>query len=175
MDKKELVGALKSMSDEEILALIRDARKEELKHTGFEKANEYYYSGVDGDIHISTFQDDNGLYDCANYYSDINVARECNRADTLMRKLRRFAAEYGGCRAPDDGPAAWYITYYYPDESFKVKCAEYDCENFTPGMVLFATEQAARNAIDEFSEELYWYFNFYKPMPHDFKYEDGEE
>lgn len=169
MNKKELVMALKDMSDEEILALIRNARKEESQHTGYEKADEYYYIGVDGDIATSTFQNDYGLYDCANYYSDIEVARNCNRADTLMRKLRRFAAEHGGCVAPC-GPTAWYITYHYPDEAFEVKCAEYDSENFTPGMVLFATEQAAQDAIAEFSEELYWYFNYYEPMPHDFSY-----
>lgn len=169
MDKKELAMALKDMSDEEILALIRDARKEEPKHAGYEKADEYYYIGIDGDIATSTFQNDYGLYDCANYYSDINVARNCSRADTLMRKLRRFAAEHGGCVGPC-GPNAWCITYYYPDEAFKVKCAEYDSENFTPGMVLFATEQAAQDAIDGFSDELYWYFNFYAPMPVDFEY-----
>lgn len=167
MDKKELAMALKDMSDEEILALIRDARKEEETiHTGYEQADEFFYIGVDGDLHRNTGPIE-GLYDCANYYSDINVARNCIRADTLMRKLRRFAAEHGGCVAPC-GPNAWYITYYYPDEAFEVKCAEYDGENFTPGIILFATEQAAQNAIDEFSDELYWYFNFYAPMPVDF-------
>ena len=164
MDKKELIGALKDMSDEEILALIRDAREEESKHTGYEKANEYYYIGIDGDIATSTFQNDYGLYDCANYYSDINVARECSRADTLMRKLRRFAAEHDGCAAPGESDT-WYITYYYPDESFEVRRAEYDYKNFTPGMVLFRSEKAAQDAIDEFADELYQYFNFYEPMP----------
>lgn len=168
MDKNELVGALKGMSDEEILALIRDARKEEVVHTGYEQADEYFYTGVDGDLHGNTGPAE-GLYDCANYYSDINVARECNRADTLMRKLRRFAAEHGGCIEPS-GPEAWYITYCYPDEVFEVKCAEYDCGAFTPGIILFSSEKAARNAIDEFADELYWYFNFYKPMPNGFNY-----
>ena len=165
MDKKELVGALKDMSDKEILALIRDARKEESKHTGYEKADKYFYIGIDGDIR-NISQDNYGLYDCANYYSDINVARECNRADTLMRKLRRFAAEHGGCAALGESDT-WYITYYYPDESFEVKCAEYDCGSFTPGIVLFKSEKAAQDAIDEFADELYWYFNFYEPMPYD--------
>lgn len=170
MDKKELVMTLKDMSDEEILTLIRDARKEEPEHTGYETANEYFYIGVDGDLHRNTGPADS-LYDCANYYSDINVARECNRADTLMRKLRRFAAEHGGCVAPY-GPDAWYITYCYPDE---MECVKYNCGAFTPGMVLFKSEKAARDAIGEFADELYWYFNFYEPMPHDFKYEDEEE
>ena len=164
MDKKELIGVLKDMSDEEILALIRDARKEESKHTGYEKADVYHFISIEGDIATSTFQSDYDLYDCANYYSDIEVARNCNRADTLMRKLRRFAAEHDGCAAPS-GPDAWYITYDYPDESFEVKCAKYDCENFTPGMVLFRSEKAAQDAIDGFTDELFWYFNFYEPMP----------
>lgn len=163
MDKKELIGALKDMSDEEILALIRDAREEESKHTGYEKIDAYFYIGVDGDLHKNTGPA-GSLYDCANYYSDINVARECNRADTLMRKLRRFAAEHDGCAVPGESDT-WYITYYYPDESFEVKHAEYDCESFTPGMVLFKSEKAAKDAIDEFADELYQYFNFYEPMP----------
>ena len=172
MDKKELAMALKDMSDEEILALIRDARKEEEKQiTGYEKTDddgEGYCEDRNGDLfYVYRPSKNSAIYDCANYYSDIEVARNCIHADTLMRKLRRFAAEHGGCVAPY-GPTAWYITYHYPDEAFEVKCAEYDSENFTPGMVLFATEQAARDAIVEFSEELYWYFNSYEPMPHDF-------
>lgn len=161
MDKKELAMALKDMSDEEILALIRDARKEEPKHTGYEKADEYYYIGMNGDIH-KVSQDNYGLYDCANYYSDDNVARECSRADTLMRKLRRFAAEHGGCFGPS-GPIAWCITYDYQDEAFKVEKYHYD-STYTPGMVLFESEQAAKDAIDEFANELDWYFNYYDPM-----------
>ena len=165
MDKKELAMVLKDMSDEEILALIRDARK--LIHTGYEQTDdEWFYLGVDGDIHktsgIST-----SLYNCANYYSDINVARECNRADTLMRKLRRFAAEHGGCVAPC-GPIAWCITYDYQDEAFKVEKYNYD-STYTPGMVLFESEQAAKDAIDEFADELNWYFNFYDPMAHEWE------
>ena len=147
MDKKELAMALKDMSDEEILALIRDARKE---HTGYEKVNEYFYSSANGDIHKSIIEDaTSGLYD--------------SRADTLMRKLRRFAAEHGGCAVAGESDT-WYITYYYPDSSFEVKCAEYDCGNFSPGMVFFRSEKAAQDAIDEFADELYWYFNFYEPM-----------
>ena len=161
MDKKELAMVLKDMSDEEILALIRDARKEEPKHTGYEKADEYFYIGVDGDLHKNTGPT-GSLYDCANYYSDINVARECSRADTLMRKLRRFAAEHGGCVAPC-GPIAWCITYDYQDEAFKVEKYNYD-STYTPGMVLFESEQAAKDAIDEFADELEWYFNYYDPM-----------
>lgn len=162
MDKKELAMALKDMSDEEILALIRDARKEEPTHTGYEKADEYFYIGVDGDIYKNNFQDSSGLYNCANYYSDGNVARACSRADTLMRKLRRFAAEHGGCFGPS-GPIAWCITYDYQDEAFKVEKYHYD-STYTPGMVLFESEQAAKDAIDEFADELDWYFNYYDPM-----------
>lgn len=164
MDKKELAMALKDMSDEEILALIRDARKEESKHTGYEKADEYYYIGVNGDIRKIS-QDDCGLYACANYYSDINVAHECSRADTLMRKLRRFAAEHGGCYGPS-GPSAWCITYNYPENAFEVKCYELN-EDFTPGIILFESEKAAKDAIDAFADELEWYFNYYDPMPHE--------
>lgn len=168
MDKKELVIALKDMSDGEIIALIRDARKEEkVKHTGYEKSREYFYIGVNGDIR-SISQDNCGLYDCANYYSDINVARGCTRADTLMRKLRRFAAEHGGCIGPN-GPNAWCITYDYGDESLGVKEHRY-CDLYIPGMILFESEQAAKDAINEFADELDWYFNYYEPMPADFNY-----
>ena len=166
MDKKELAMALKDMSDEEILALIRDARKEESKHTGYEKADEYFYIGVDGDLHKNTGPT-SSLYDCANYYSDINVARDCVRADTLMRKLRRFAAEHGGCFGPS-GPSAWCITYNYPEDAFEVKCREFDGD-FTPGIILFESEKAAKDAIDEFADELEWYFNYYDPMARDWE------
>lgn len=168
MDKKELAMALKDMSDEEILALIRESRNPEPQETGYERAacgKDYYYEqcGVIKKDEDNYFEHNTNQYKSSNYYTNIQVAVNNIRADNLMRKLRRFAAEHGGCIAPC-GPDAWYITYYYPDEAFRVKCCKYYGEEFTPGMILFATEQAAQDAIGEFSEELYWYFNFYEPM-----------
>ena len=139
----------------------------EEKKTGYERVTEdnVFYSVSDrGDIEIG--DDSFGFieeeyYDVANYYSSDVVAENNARADKLMRQLRRFAVEHRECGVDfsDINTKKYCIYYDYrnnelePDFLFSEKAF---------GVIYFDSEETAQAAIDEFHDELIWYFTEYK-------------
>ena len=108
---------------------------------------------------------DNGLYDAANYYSDETVAKNNARADTLYRKLRRFAVEHR-VHTLDwkiSFQQKWYIYYDYcgrmGGDNLCVACYR-EIRDF--GNISFDSQKTAEAAIKEFKDELIWYFTEYK-------------
>ena len=146
--------------------VIQEALKKKQKKTGYERAKvgEYYYK--DGSRpEFSKEQEsiscyDDGYYSSANYYSDKNVSDNNIRADRLMRKLRRFAAEHGGAIAPY-APCGYSL--YFNRITEKLACAPDICA--TAGAIRFVNVKSAETAITEFKDELIWYFTEYDPMP----------
>ncbi len=146
--------------------VIHEALKKKKKETGYEKvvSGNYYLAGptstkVCTETNYNTISDI-GSFNIANYYSDKNVAKNNIRADTLMRQLRRFAAECDGAVAP-------YANYGFVIFWNRVTCA-LDCGHdvsSTTGVIRFKTRAAAQLAILEFKDELEWYFTEYDPMP----------
>lgn len=136
------------------------------KKTGYErvKASHFYYVEYDGivDLEMDMGADsDNNCYDIANYYSDKTVAENNARADALMRKLRRFAVEH---RTKE---LDWNDSYE------EKRCIAYDHEtkqlinafNQTYqafGETYFDSKETAEAAIEEFHDELLWYFTEYR-------------
>lgn len=137
------------------------------KKTGYERQTDgcywfsisrnYVESAYDG---CCGFDDD--CYEFANYYSDETVAQNNTRADTLMRKLRRFAVEQRKDQL--------YWTREYCNEKWSI---EYDCRNkrlrsdknwdvHKAFVIYFDTEEAVNLAIETFHDELIWYFTEYK-------------
>ena len=139
----------------------------EEKKTGYERVPEesaYFYvsargcvgADIDNDCHV-----DDGLYESANYYSSETVAENNTRADKLMRQLRRFSVEHRE-RGVD-----------FNDMNTKQYCIYYDYGNNTLGTaftlcarvfgaIYFDSEETAQAAINEFHDELIWYFTEYK-------------
>ena len=148
---------------------IREAT-EEKKKTGYEyekyELGSYYSQAQDGSISdyvkpntmLSAHFD--RLYMTANLYSDKKVAENNARADALMRKLRRFAAEHGGCVAPKN--AGWEIEYVRKDG---LLIAHFFSQVISHGIILFSTKEVAEKAIKEFKGDLLWYFTEYDPIP----------
>lgn len=138
------------------------------KQTGYERvqnANYYYsYIGRNGTGHTVDVNDcyDESRYENADYYSDEEIAKLNIRADALMRKLRRFAAEHGGCVSPKQvfGRPTFTINYI-GNKHFK--CVPY-IQSY-PTIPIFATIEATKLAIKEFHDELVWFFEEYDPMP----------
>ena len=143
--------------------------------TGYERVghNETHYfadtmnehmDGVDSDCDKHERLDDT-MYKNADYYSDKDVAKANARADTLMRRLRRFAAENGGipnCDHWDDAAQKKYIIAYDHGDEI-LECHErVVCQNYSP--VYFLSKEACQNAIDLFRDDLLWYFTEYQPM-----------
>ena len=139
----------------------------EEKKTGYERVTEdnvFYFVSDRGDIEIGDdsfgFIDEE-YYDVANYYSSEIVAENNARADKLMRQLRRFSVEHRECgvNLNDMNIKKFCIYYDYrnnelePDFLFSEKAF---------GAIYFDSKETANAAIDEFRDELIWYFTEYK-------------
>lgn len=139
----------------------------EEKETGYERVTEdnvFYFVSDRGDIEIGDdsfgFIDEE-YYDVANYYSSEIVAENNARADRLMRQLRRFAVEHRKCgvNLNDINTEKHYICYDY--ESNELESTYTFCARVF-GVIYFHSEGTAQAAINEFHDELIWYFTEYQ-------------
>lgn len=145
---------------------MKEAMGEKKKKTGYEYAQSgYFYVDSEGVVKYAggpiegiAFRE----YTAGNHYRDSNVAKNNARADMLMRKLRRFAAEHGGCVA---GRRKTLGAGYIIEMPGLELCVREVCAYGMLGCVAFSTYEAAERAIEIFRDDLLWYFNEYDPMP----------
>ena len=142
-------------------------QSEEEKKTGYERVPEYdgfYYESseatVEDGLEEHTKLDDE-YYDIANYYSDKTVAENNTRADKLMRQLRRFSVEHRECEVNFNNinTEKYYMYYDYDDNELGTTFT-FVARLF--GVIYFDSKETAQAAIDEFRDELIWYFTEYK-------------
>ena len=151
-------------------ALGEETKKK--KKTGYERAEigkKYYLISFEHEILRCDVEcgvpSDNTCYLTANYYTDENVARNNERADALMRKLRRFSAGNGGM------PKQTMLDYIHSWTIGTNRSPFYIVPVVTDpaiGVITFSSREAAEQAIEEFKDELLWYFTEYDPMPERF-------
>ena len=150
-----------SVSEEELAKLTENKQNK----TGYErvdKGKRYFIATGIGSV--DALKDDSTEYDVsyfenANYYSDRILAGDVARADKLMRQLRRFAAENCEEAQWDNKAEHWYIRHAMVDSRIYVDSVTY-AKDF--GAIYFDTEENAQKAIDEFKDELLWYFTEYR-------------
>ena len=139
----------------------------EEKITGYERVPEldiYYYAHSRGYVETACedcYDVDDEYYESANYYSDKTVAENNARADKLMRQLRRFSVEHRKYKANFNSINArrFYIIYQCEINEIKPYHTSYAIYF---GAIYFDSEETAQAAIDEFHDELIWYFTEYK-------------
>ena len=139
----------------------------EEKKTGYERVPEsdvYFYTYPSGCVETTCetcYDIDDEYYESANYYSDKTVAENNARAYKLMRQLRRFSVEHRECEVNFNSTetAKHYIYYDCIHDELKTVFTFY-AKTF--GTILFDSEETANAAIDEFHDELIWYFTEYK-------------
>ena len=139
----------------------------EEKKTGYERVPEsdiYYYANPKGDVDTTVedcYDVDNECYESANYYSSETVAENNARADKLMRQLRRFSVEHRGrgVNLNSTETAKHYIYYDCIRDELRTTYTFYAG---VFGVIYFDSEETAQAAIDEFRDELMWYFTEYK-------------
>lgn len=140
----------------------------EERETGYERVAEesdYFYANSRGYVETASedcYDDiDNEYYESANYYSSETVAENNARADRLMRQLRRFAVEHRehGVNLNDINTEKNYICYDYEDNELRISLM-FSSRVF--GAIYFDSEEIAQAAIDEFHDELIWYFTEYR-------------
>ena len=148
------------------------------KRTGYEKVTygDTYYSSDNGglsndDTNISMNDYvgdyiDNSKYENADYYNDETLAKNIARADTLMRKLRRFAVENGGSFTKkeweDDDISKCEIFYNYDIKRLDINEMIDNCRYIFE--IYFRSREIAQKAIDTFKEDLLWYFTEFDDM-----------
>ena len=139
----------------------------EEKKTGYErvpKNGKYFYEFGKGDVE-SDIEDcydiDDEYYESANYYSSETIAENNARADKLMRQLRRFSVEHRG-REVDFNSTETAKHYIYYDCIHDELDITFTFFARVFGMVYFDSEEIAQAAINEFHDELIWYFTEYK-------------
>lgn len=149
--------------DEGVLESVQS--KEKVDRGYGEKMAYSPYSYVDNVGSVKTDPDmgweiDYLRFATANYYSSKEVARNNARADKLMRQLRRFAVENRKDKIDwNDGEKHKYnICYSYPTQEIFVDFKS-NCRNFE---IYFDSCGVAERAIEEFKDELIWYFTEYK-------------
>lgn len=139
----------------------------EEKKTGYERVTEsdiYFYTYPSGCV-VTTcetcYDIDDECYESANYYSDKTVAENNTRADNLMRQLRRFSVEHRGrgVNLNSTETAKHYIYYDCVRDELRTTYTFYAG---VFGVIYFDSEETAQAAIDEFRDELIWYFTEYK-------------
>ena len=139
----------------------------EEKKTGYERVPEsdvYFYTYPSGCVETTCetcYDIDDECYESANYYSDKTVAENNTRADKLMRQLRRFAVEHRECGVNfnDINTEKHYICYDYEGNELGTTFT-FVARVF--GVIYFDSEETTQAAIDEFHDELIWYFTEYK-------------
>ena len=142
-------------------------QSEEEKKTGYERVSEsdvYFYAHPSGCVETTCeacYDIDDECYESANYYSDKTVAENNTRADKLMRQLRRFAVEHRECGVnfSDTDTKKYCIDYDYDDGELRISFV-FRSKKF--GAIYFDSEETTQAAIDEFHNELIWYFTEYK-------------
>ena len=99
---------------------------------------------------------DNQVYDNANYFTRSELTMNIVRAQTLQRKLWRRSAEL--CKGGNW--SSWcYIYYDYKEHKFNTISS---CYLKDLGQVYFDTEEHAEQVLEEFRDELTWYFTEFK-------------
>ena len=138
----------------------------EEKKTGYKCVIEddaFYYVSSKGNVEIGLdmYDVDNECYESANYYSDKTVAENNARADKLMRQLRRFAVEHRKCgvNLNNVNTGKYYVWYNYGSAELGVSLVFW---SKVFGVIYFDSKETANAAIDEFHDELIWYFTEYK-------------
>ena len=137
------------------------------KKTGYErvKVGDLYYlvddcGRVDEVKEVYDYSDEK-VYFIANYHSDKTIAENNARADALLRKLRRFAVEHRNKKLDwnNFSEKKWEIYYFHPDKIIRI-AVNTNSRGF--GSISFDTKEAAEAAVEEFKDELIWYFTGYK-------------
>lgn len=147
--------------DEEINKLIAKKKKK----TGYEKAdyNKVYYTIAEDDkVHSDVdtcLRLDRTRFDNMNYFSDKTLAENMARAQKLWKSINRRSVEL--CEPVDvaTGGKVWTILYFSEDREIK---PNYLMNYRYFGNIWFDTEEHCQQVIDEFYDELMWYFTEFK-------------
>ena len=140
------------------------------KKTGYERAGEgdgYFRENIfckEVSVSIDRCTEfDDVAFETAGYYTDEKLAEDNIRADRLLRRLRRFSAIHRKNKIDweNSNRTKFHIIFDYDEEGLLVsnRCI---IRHF--GEIYFDTKELAAKAIEEFKDDLMWYFTEYKDI-----------
>ena len=148
---------------------MKKAMGEHNRDTGYDIGNdleEYHYISDIDTVEKDVLYRSAGKHLCraieGNYYSNRQVATNNAKADSIIRRLRRLAAQHGGCKQP--GKYGYEIFWDSNHHTLEVMMSNVNTFR-SIGAIVFETSDAAEIAIKTFKDELLWYFTEYDPMP----------
>lgn len=144
--------------DEKLEELVKEQKK-----TGWEKlerSREYWYvttsAGIDRNVEVGDVID-GWRYDCGNYFASKELAENISRYQSLDLRIRRRIAEI--CEPVIRGTEWRYnIEYDYEDKH----CIIHSGMKFAKSSWYCDTREHAEQIIEEFKDELTWYFTEFK-------------
>lgn len=129
--------------------------------TGWERECEGSYYSICDTGNLENLDDEGGrddeeLYTCGNYFANEQLANDQARAISLWLRIKRWAAEH--CEPVDwEGRSDKYSFYWdYVAKRVCVSGVLIVCR--TAFAVYFDTPDHAEQCIEEFRDELLWYF-----------------
>lgn len=144
---------------EEQVEVLKQAEK---KKTGWERVKESWLYFCHNAYNECAYASEFGgaatdkLFDCANYFSDETLAKNIIKAQTLQRKLWRRNAELCEKMNLRDSETQKYCITYDVDNNVLYVSSAWSLNDF--GQVYFDTKEHAEQVIEEFKDELLWYF-----------------
>lgn len=135
------------------------------KKTGYErskKSESYWSIGYDGSItwlHDYHNDYDNKVHKNSNYFSDKSVAENMARAQRLWNLIHRRAVELCEPICVYKAGTIYQIVFMTSDNNI-IPLPRVDTRSF--GTVWFDTEEHCQQVIDEYHDELLWYFTEFK-------------
>ena len=132
------------------------------KKTGWErvKPKEFYFC-ICSDGQVSADEDegddiDKHWYTTGNYFSDEQLANDQARAISLWLHIKRWAAEH--CEPVDCEGCSGKYSFYWDYVAKQVRVSGVLFLYRTAFAVYFDTEEHVKQCIEEFQDELTWYF-----------------
>ena len=151
-----------TISDEELAKL----QSPKPKKTGYERASEdEKYWAIENLSCVEVYFEvgstyDNKLYESANYFFDVTVAENMARAQLLWNRIHRRAVEL--CEPvymTEEKPLV--VIYFSKSENF---VSIYPAATYGRvfGTIFFDTKEHCQQVVDEFHDELLWYFTEFR-------------
>ena len=166
MNKEEIEKRIDEIQQE--LNSLKQQPNEPEKKTGWEKptiGDDYWYIGADNCVchcYWSNSSIDNARYDSGNCFTSEKLAANVSAYKSLDSRIRRRIAEI--CE-----PVDWNNTdqskycihgYHHPNKMFELGVEQYAQYHY--GLWACDSSTHANQIIEEFKDELTWYFTEFK-------------
>lgn len=158
-------GELKDVEIENGEITIVESEK---KATGWERAKPGEWQRYIDSYNVKSstedcLEEDDALYQKANYFTSQELAENINRMQTLQRKMFRWQAENDVpvclSEISNDEWEKWGISYDYEADDFFVCRHNNVAEPFMP---YFSLKWKAKECIEVFKDELTWLFTEFR-------------